>query len=404
MKIIKRFSRYFLLTLLVFFTLTPLNILAETNNEAELSYVALGNSLAAGILNDLTQGIGYPAHIKDGIERETAYSVILDNEGVGGYTTVDVVEQLSENKDNVIEKLTNADLITIDIGANDLLGAIDMGAILVDPDSANDLLYEAEQKALPVVAENFNSILEQIRELNPEASVYVMGYYNGLYFLPDFIEETITTIMGNLNKTIATASENYQAYYVPTLETFDGKYEDYLPNPDIHPTEEGYVAIAGAFLDQILPNLPTIEEPDLDIEAPVITLLGDNPLVIEVGDDYEEPGATAEDNVDGDLTDQIEIHKNLNTGKPGEYEVVYSVTDAAGNEAQAVRLVKVVEVEVTDDENKGVITMEKSSPEEGGRLPDTATNIPLFILVGNVLFFSGGMIFIAGRRRYKVSI
>ena len=39
-----------------------------------------------------------------------------------------------------------------------------------------------------------------------------------------------------------------------------------------------------------------------DTEAPVISLNGDNPLLVEYGDTFTDPGATVTDNVDTDLT------------------------------------------------------------------------------------------------------
>src|SRR5699024_6650145 len=69
-----------------------------------------------------------------------------------------------------------------------------------------------------------------------------------------------------------------------------------------------------------------------DDEAPVITLNDDKPIELEVGETYEEPGATAEDNVDGDLTDDIEITGEVNTNKVGDYTITYTVSDAAGKE------------------------------------------------------------------------
>ena len=44
-----------------------------------------------------------------------------------------------------------------------------------------------------------------------------------------------------------------------------------------------------------------------DMTPPIITLNGDNPLIIEVNTSYTELGATALDNVDGDLTSNIII-------------------------------------------------------------------------------------------------
>lgn len=410
MKIIKRYSRYFLLTLLVFFTLTPLSISAETNHEAKLNYVALGNSLAAGFLNDppLTIGKGYPVFIEEGIEEKTAYKIELANFGIGGYKTDDVLKQVRSIAD-VRDKIESADLITLDIGANDLLGAVDIGGIDPgDPASINDAIENATE-ALEKVTINMNSILSEIRTLNEDAPIYVMGYYNALHYLDnDALQGIISTVMGYLNDVIATSASNYDAYYVPTFDAFEGKYEQYLPKPDIHPNEAGYEVIANLFLEQIIPNLEPIETPDT--EPPVITLLGDNPMELEVGDDYLDPGATAEDNVDGDLTDQIKIQGNINTDKPGESEIIYSVTDAAGNEGKAVRVVKIVRKEITKNDDpketkeqeEGVIAMDKSAPE-GGRLPNTATNIPLFLLIGQVFFLTGGMVLLANNNRRKMN-
>ena len=79
-----------------------------------------------------------------------------------------------------------------------------------------------------------------------------------------------------------------------------------------------------------------------DKTPPVLTLLGDNPLDLTLGQSYTEAGATATDNVDGDLTASIDIDASgVNTDAVGSYAVTYSVSDAAGNTANAVRTVTV---------------------------------------------------------------
>src|SRR5699024_5060544 len=83
-------------------------------------------------------------------------------------------------------------------------------------------------------------------------------------------------------------------------------------------------------------------EPE-DTVAPVISLNGDNPMELEVGSTYDEPGVTAEDNVDGDVSDAIEVSGDVDTSTVGEYEVVYTVSDEAGNEATATRIVNIIE-------------------------------------------------------------
>jgi hypothetical protein len=80
-----------------------------------------------------------------------------------------------------------------------------------------------------------------------------------------------------------------------------------------------------------------------DETAPVITILGDNPAEVLVGDTYTDAGATAMDNVDGDLTSQIVTTSNVDTSVAGTYQVTYEVSDSSGNDATATRTVNVVE-------------------------------------------------------------
>ena len=70
-----------------------------------------------------------------------------------------------------------------------------------------------------------------------------------------------------------------------------------------------------------------------DTTAPVITLNGASTINLEVGDNYSELGATATDNVDGNLTSSIVITGTVNTNSAGTYTKYYNVSDAAGNAA-----------------------------------------------------------------------
>ena len=80
----------------------------------------------------------------------------------------------------------------------------------------------------------------------------------------------------------------------------------------------------------------------MDITAPVITLIGDN-QEINNGDAYTELGATATDDVDGDISTNIVIDSSaVDTSMDGSYTVTYDVSDAAGNPAaQVTRTVNV---------------------------------------------------------------
>ncbi len=81
-----------------------------------------------------------------------------------------------------------------------------------------------------------------------------------------------------------------------------------------------------------------------DSTPPLITLLGNATVEIDCGTDYVDPGATANDNVDGDISGDILITGDTiqaDSG-PGEYTITYNVSDAAGN--AAVEVVRTVTV------------------------------------------------------------
>ncbi len=74
----------------------------------------------------------------------------------------------------------------------------------------------------------------------------------------------------------------------------------------------------------------------MDTTAPVITRIGAASVTLTVGDSYADEGATAMDNIDGDITANIVVDNPVDTGSAGTYTVRYNVSDAAGNAATEV--------------------------------------------------------------------
>jgi len=85
----------------------------------------------------------------------------------------------------------------------------------------------------------------------------------------------------------------------------------------------------------------------IDTTPPEISLTGASSVVLTVGDSFTDPGATAIDAVDGDLTSSITITGTVDTSTVGTYTLVYSVFDAAQNLAQAERSIQVNAAPVT---------------------------------------------------------
>ena len=63
---------------------------------------------------------------------------------------------------------------------------------------------------------------------------------------------------------------------------------------------------------------------DGDGIPPVITLVGEPSLSIEIGTAYADAGATASDDVDGDISSTIESTSDVNTDAVGSYSVTYN--------------------------------------------------------------------------------
>ena len=73
-----------------------------------------------------------------------------------------------------------------------------------------------------------------------------------------------------------------------------------------------------------------------DAVPPEITLSGEATVNVPAGEGYNDAGATAVDNIDGDISASIVVNNPVNTAVTGSYTVTYNVSDSAGNDAGQV--------------------------------------------------------------------
>ncbi|MDD2412493.1 MAG: DUF5011 domain-containing protein, partial [Bacteroidales bacterium] len=78
-----------------------------------------------------------------------------------------------------------------------------------------------------------------------------------------------------------------------------------------------------------------------DKTNPEIIIKGANPMYLNLGDTYIEPGAEATDDKDEDISSKIKISHSVNPKLVDEYIVEYMVSDKAGNTSHASRKVNV---------------------------------------------------------------
>src|SRR5437870_5661426 len=135
--------------------------------------------------------------------------------------------------------------------------------------------------------------------------------------------------------------------------------------------------------------------PPVDTTPPVITLLGANPQVIQVGGVYNELGATVADPDNVGLVAIINSSA-VNTSVVGSYIVTYNAVDPAGNQAaQVTRIVSVVAI-IPPPLSGVVITLsgQTSCHALGGTWTDassTCTVSTLTIISGNTLVIASNV-------------
>lgn len=96
-----------------------------------------------------------------------------------------------------------------------------------------------------------------------------------------------------------------------------------------------------AFFENLPKKIPKVKPPKL-------ALNGDEITRVKIDDAYNEEGATASDDIYGDLSDKIKIDGQVDSSIPGEYEITYYVENEAGKSKTATRLINVVKYRIKD--------------------------------------------------------
>lgn len=148
---------------------------------------------------------------------------------------------------DVMSDLRNSEIITLTVGADDILFLPAVQAYL----NGTGNLYAAQVavlKQLPRTGANLSLILGIMKAANPKARIYVMGYYNAF---PDNL--AAQNIIKMLNVTIKSSVNTYR--YSPVapryINTWVDVTEEMLYPGDIHVNPLGQQKIAELFLAKI---------------------------------------------------------------------------------------------------------------------------------------------------------
>ena len=79
-----------------------------------------------------------------------------------------------------------------------------------------------------------------------------------------------------------------------------------------------------------------------DIGKPKLELVDGSIYETTINEEYKDPGYSAIDNKDGDVTKKVIVTGRVDNTVLGDYPITYEVTDSSGNKEKQVRTVKVV--------------------------------------------------------------
>lgn len=439
------------MVLVLCLSLLPVTVLA-----AGSSYVALGDSITTGY------GLGGEQSFAEIVAKENGYA-LNDTLAADGATSEELLDVVTDPANT--ETLKNADLITITIGGNDLMGALyqyladvynrtnetaftgeDMQLALMGqnvdiPQSTalfllmfnlNTFVSSGMDSTLSEFQTNLSNILEQLKELNPTAQIIVTNQYNPYGILENSnyasLVEQFETGIGKLNnaisevcKSLGVTVADVHTSFAEALDAGENPCNASVAggtiNPDFHPNAYGHELIAAAIAAQLPEPEPEPEpEDEYNIYVGGVGLYGDENTTAYAKTDEDgqviTQGATASNyNISWDGTTLTLNNANIQGGytyiqnELEQMAAIYCTSDLKIELAEgSANQVKAV------DEDRSVLGI--CSPEGGiavlgdGELKVTATGLyssGIHVYSGGVTI-SGGTLTITTTGEYSTGI
>ncbi|MBA2783374.1 MAG: SGNH/GDSL hydrolase family protein [Actinomycetota bacterium] len=199
-----------------------------TDSRAKWDYVALGDSLAAG----MGARRGYVARYAEHLHSETGASVRVTNLGLSGQTSTQLLESL--HKDPAMRKaLSGAEVVTLNIGLNDLGQARSSYESGTCGGPQNQACL---RKVVKRIERNWDAIIEEVLSFRSTHNPIIRTV--GLGYTPQ-TEGTFEPYVNEVTSHIDSAAADGCIPYVEVRLGNEGMSADGL-----HPNDEGYRVIA----------------------------------------------------------------------------------------------------------------------------------------------------------------
>ncbi|WP_235838919.1 SGNH/GDSL hydrolase family protein [Desulfosporosinus metallidurans] len=198
-------------------------------------YLALGDSITAGY--GVESPFSFPSLYAAFLQRHNP-DLHMINCGVNGLSTCGLLDLLQTNH-NLRHSVSQASLITLTIGSNDLLHLIG---------NPNQIMNTSLKHMFNTMGQNLTQIGDTFRRLNSRATVKVATLYNPLPAGP-YVQyfEQAQGVLDNANAMIVTWAKRYGADPVYIDREFRGKERLLIDRDYVHPNAAGYQVMAKTF-------------------------------------------------------------------------------------------------------------------------------------------------------------
>jgi LPXTG-motif cell wall-anchored protein len=416
------------------------------NEPEKLNILSLGDSITFGYgLEEPTKN-AFPYLIANGASE-------VENFSFPGWTSTELLAEISNEE--YTSKLQQADVITLYIGANDLMQAVGLTEILhsQQPVMLTEELKVQLGQATQALASNLTKTITHIRQ-HTNAPIFLYSLYNpfaantkdafasSLHMMGEQITSSVN------NQVISQAAFLPGIYYLDAYSAFAGKQAAYVIPGDIHPTVAGHQALAQLATNKLVELQPKelIIEPSLSTEAattePVVVTIEEIADVKELKWLQGEKSTADFANAGNRISEnRFEVSENG----------IYTIYVKTASDEEAVKTIEINNIKTVPDKEEPVVeeppteqpkenkpttpvvkpepvdpTPEKVSQEEqeqikpeetpkvekpakplvksGHTLPNTATSMYNFLITGLCLLVVGSGVFIfQWKRKTKVS-
>ncbi len=208
------------------------------SSDKDINHLALGDSIIHGYGASETENLVYKFSSQLG--EQLNKSVHYNNEGINGITSTQLNQLVQDGTFD--QKIKDADIITINVGGNDVLKT----ARHLDYSQAFNSFEELQS----TFAGNLSAISSTIEKLNPEATIIFLELYNPLP-LNDQFYTLADKLLPKWNlKIYEVAQQIPSSIVVQTTKVINGDNIQNIAPDGFHPNPNGYAAITEQMLKQ----------------------------------------------------------------------------------------------------------------------------------------------------------